>query len=85
MERAEDKTILIVEDEPDVRLYLQTVLEDANFNVITVGDGEEAFKLIKEKKPDFISLDLILPKKSGHKLLMELKRTKPSQRFLCLL
>ena len=74
MARAEDKTVLIVEDEPDVRLFLQTVVEDAGFNVETASDGEEALEKIREKKPDFISLDLVLPKKSGHKLLHELKK-----------
>ena len=74
MARPEDKTILVVEDEPDVRVFLQTVLEDAGFNVMAACDGEEAREKIRQKKPDFISLDLVLPKKSGHKLLVELKR-----------
>jgi len=76
MARAEDKTILVVDDEPDVRRYLQTVLEDAGFHVVTACDGEEALNVIRERKPDFISLDLILPKKSGHRLLYELKKDK---------
>lgn len=81
MERPEDKTILVVEDEPDVRLYLQTVLEDAGFNVVTAGDGEEAMDRIREKRPDFISLDLVLPRKSGHKLLRDLHRDKELARI----
>jgi len=81
MERAEDKTILVVDDEPNVREYLKTILEDAGFNVITAGDGEEAFELIKSKKPDFISLDLIMPKKSGHRLLYDLRKDKELARI----
>jgi len=81
MEKAEDKTILVVDDEPNVREYLKMVLEDAGFNVITAGDGVEALEIIKKKKPDFISLDLIMPKKSGHKLLYELKRDKELSRI----
>ncbi|NQT39817.1 MAG: response regulator [Planctomycetes bacterium] len=76
MERAADKTILVVDDEPNVRQYLKTVLQDAGFKVVTAGDGVEALEIIKEKVPDFISLDLIMPKKSGHKLLHELRRNK---------
>jgi len=76
MERAEDKTILVVDDEPNVREYLTTVLKDAGFNVIAAGDGVEALEIIKKEKPDFISLDLIMPKKSGHRLLHELRRNK---------
>jgi CheY-like chemotaxis protein len=74
MARPEDKTILVVDDEPNVRLYLRTILEDAGFMVITASDGEEALKIIKQKSPDFISLDLVMPRKSGHKLLYELRR-----------
>jgi len=81
MERAEDKTILVVDDEPNVRQYLATVLQDAGFNVVTAGDGAEALEKIKNKIPDFISLDLIMPKKSGHKLLHELRRNKQWSRI----
>ena len=58
MPQAEEKTILVVDDEPDVRQYLEMVLRDAGFRVVTAGDGEEAMEKIREKKPDFISLDL---------------------------
>ncbi len=70
----EDKTVLVVDDEPNVRLYLRTILEDAGFMVITASDGEEALKIIKQTNPDFISLDLVMPRKSGHKLLYELRK-----------
>ncbi len=81
MERAEDKTILVVDDEPNVRQYLRAILEDAGFNVVTADNGEEALRIVKERRPDFISLDLIMPKKSGHKLLFELKRDKELSRI----
>jgi CheY-like chemotaxis protein len=81
MQRAADKTILVVDDEPDVRQYLATVLEDAGFNVLTAGDGDEALAVIRRVKPDFISLDLIMPKKSGHKLLYELKKDRELARI----
>jgi CheY-like chemotaxis protein len=81
MEKAEDKTILVVDDEPNVREYLRTVLEDAQFNVVTAADGQEALEVIRREKPDFISLDLIMPRKSGHKLLYELKKDKDLSRI----
>jgi CheY-like chemotaxis protein len=81
MEQAKDKTILVVDDEPDVREYLKTVLEDADFNVVTAGDGVEALEVIRRQRPDFISLDLIMPRKSGHKLLYELKKDKQLSRI----
>jgi two-component system alkaline phosphatase synthesis response regulator PhoP len=81
MEQARDKTILVVDDEPNVREYLKTVLEDAGFKVATAGDGVEALAMIRREKPDFISLDLIMPRKSGHKLLYELKKDKDLSRI----
>ncbi len=74
MASARDKTVLVVDDEPNVRKYLQTILEDAEFKVLTAADGEEALAIIREQRPEFISLDLIMPRKSGHKVLFELKR-----------
>ncbi len=73
MVRAEEKTVLVVEDEPDVRLFLQTVLEDAGFQVITAADGELGWQAIVEHRPDFISLDLMLPRRTGHRLLRDLR------------
>jgi len=81
MARAEDKTILVVDDEPNVREYLATLLKDAGFNVLTAADGEEALRTIREHKPDFISLDLIMPRKSGHKLLYELRKDRELSRI----
>ena len=81
MARPEDKTILVVDDEPNVRDYLKMILVDAGFRVVTAGDGEEALEKIRESRPDFISLDLIMPRKSGHKLLFELKRDRSLSRI----
>ncbi|GAB4367891.1 MAG: hypothetical protein Kow0062_00620 [Acidobacteriota bacterium] len=68
-----ERTVLVVEDEPDVSLFLQTVLEDAGFRVLVAGDGETAWRMIVEQRPDFISLDLILPRRSGRRLLRDLR------------
>ena len=81
MASAREKTVLVVDDEPNIRQYLKTILEDAEFNVLTAQDGEEALGIIRQQRPDFISLDLIMPKKSGHKLMFELKRDKELSRI----
>lgn len=71
-----DKTILVVDDEADVRQYLTMALDDAGFNVISASDGFEAIEQVKKKKPDLISLDLVMPKKSGIKFYRELLKNK---------
>lgn len=81
MQVAADKTILVVDDEPNVRLFLQTALEDAGFHVVTAGDGEEALGMIRTNRPDLISLDLVMPRKSGRKLLYELRKDRELSRI----
>lgn len=81
MVRAQDKTVLVVDDEPNVRDYLAQILLDAGFRVVTARDGVEAMEIIRRDPPDFISLDLVMPKKSGHKLLHELRRDKKLSRI----
>jgi CheY-like chemotaxis protein len=76
MTKPEEKTILVVDDEDDVRDYFADILQDAGFNVVTAADGDEALERVREKKPDFISLDLVMPKKSGIKFLYELRHNR---------
>lgn len=76
MAKPGEKTILVVDDEPDVLTYLSMVLEDAGFRVITAADGNEALERVKETKPDFISLDLVMPHKSGIRFYHELRKNK---------
>ncbi|MBD3381016.1 MAG: response regulator [candidate division Zixibacteria bacterium] len=71
-----DKTILVVDDEADVRQYLTMALDDAGFNVVSASDGFEAIEQVKKQKPDLISLDLVMPKKSGIKFYRELLKNK---------
>lgn len=72
----QDKTVLVVDDEPNVREYLAQILLDAGFKVETAGDGIEAMEKIRANPPDFISLDLVMPRKSGHKLFYELQKDR---------
>ncbi|MEZ5359731.1 MAG: response regulator [Candidatus Zixiibacteriota bacterium] len=68
------KTVLVVDDEHDVRQYLTMMLEDAGLTVVTAQDGNEALDIIKKQPPDAISLDLVMPGKSGAKLYRELSK-----------
>ena len=70
------KKILVVDDEPDVRNYLQAVLLDAGFQVETAIDGMDALNKAETFLPDLISLDLVMPKHSGIKLYHDLQKNK---------
>jgi len=70
------KYVLVVDDEPDVRSYLRSALEDAGFLVRTACDGLEALDSIRSNPPDLISLDLVMPRHSGAKLCRELRKDR---------
>lgn len=74
MRQPEDVTVLVVDDEPDITTFLGTVLEDAGMRVVTAHDGAQALDRIREAPPDLISLDLVMPGKSGIRLLHELRK-----------
>lgn len=62
----EIKKILIAEDEEDLMFIFSSRLEIEGFEVLKAIDGEEALNQIKTFMPDFILLDLMLPKMSGY-------------------
>lgn len=67
------KTILVVDDEPDVLTYLSTLLEDHGYATTLAKDGEEALARLKANAPALITLDISMPEKSGVKLYREIK------------
>ena len=81
LRRPEESTVLVVDDEPDVVTYLSSVLEDAGINVLTAHDGDAALEILKDKSVDLISLDLVMPRKSGVRLLVELRKNKALARI----
>jgi CheY-like chemotaxis protein len=74
MAEAKDFLILVVDDEDDVRDYLIMALEDAGFVVESASDGFEALELVKTVKPDLISLDLVMPRRSGAAFYRDLQK-----------
>lgn len=67
------KRVLNVEDDPDIRTFVSTVLEENGYSPIMAKDGEEGIKKVREEKPDLIILDILMPKQSGIKMYHDLK------------
>ena len=70
------KRILVVDDEPDARTFLTTVLEDNGYETQEVADGEEAVRAIEENPPDLITLDITMPEKSGVSVYRRVKESE---------
>lgn len=60
------KSILVVEDEPNIVLSLQFLMKKAGFEVRVARDGEEALSAVNERAPDLILLDVMIPKRDGY-------------------
>jgi CheY-like chemotaxis protein len=63
---------LIVDDEADVRTYLEVLFEENGYDTAVAADGDEAMPKVREFKPDLISLDIIMPRETGQKFYREL-------------
>ena len=74
-------TILIVDDEPDIREVIRFALEGAEFRCLEAGHADEARRLLATENPDLILLDWMLPGRSGLELAQQLKQT-PNTRGL---
>ncbi len=59
------KTLLIADDDPDLRLLLQTTLEDPAYRILEASDGESALRLVRQERPDAVILDRIMPNLNG--------------------
>ncbi|MFH2067375.1 MAG: response regulator [Pseudomonadota bacterium] len=70
---SDKKIILVVDDDPDLVESVSLKLESENFVVEKAYDGVEALEKIKEKQPDLVLLDVMMPKKNGYDLCDELK------------
>jgi two-component system, OmpR family, alkaline phosphatase synthesis response regulator PhoP len=68
------KYVLVVDDDPDLVETVGLMLESNNFEVGKAYDGVEAETAIKNRRPDLVILDVMMPRKDGYKLCAELKK-----------
>jgi DNA-binding response OmpR family regulator len=59
------RTVLLVDDEPNIILSLEFLIEQAGYEARVARDGDAALKSIEERKPDLVLLDVMLPKRDG--------------------
>ena len=59
------KSILLVDDEPHVLEVLKVTLEDFGFQLLEAEDGPSALQVVRDRKPDLVILDVMLPSMSG--------------------
>jgi len=72
----EGKTILVVDDDPDILTAITTSLADTGATLETATDGNTAVTLAERNKPDVVILDIMLPQKSGFLVLERIRQGK---------
>jgi DNA-binding response OmpR family regulator len=77
MEKEKRKTILVIEDDPDVLSMIVKHLEHQGFDVVTAKDGMEGLKQLKAGGYDLVITDIVMPYVSGTGLVTALKESKP--------
>jgi len=73
------KKVLIIDDEKDMRVYLGTLFRKAGYEIESAPNGEEGLKLAKSFEPDLITLDVMMPKKSGLKAYNDLRTSSETK------
>ena len=75
-------TILVVDDEKEMRKYLQDLLENAGYEVITAKNGSVAIQLYKQNPADLVITDLLMPEKDGAETIIELRSGYPDVKII---
>lgn len=70
------KTIMVVDDEPDIRDTVKTVLEQNGYAVITAVNGDDCLKKLQESKPDLILMDIMMPGTPVREIVPKIKCSK---------
>ena len=70
------KTIMVVDDEPDIRETVKTVLSKNGFRVLTAVDGDDCLLKLKKAKPDLILMDIMMPGTPVREIIPKIKGVK---------
>ena len=78
------ESILVVEDDADIRKFVSQTLESFGYTVYSAGDGEEALAFVRSQKPaiDLLFTDVIMPKMGGEELAEALTRELPQLKII---
>jgi len=74
MTEARKHVVLVADDDPEIRSLLSIRLKKAGYEVFDAGDGDQTLERIRQKKPDLVVLDVMMPGKNGWEVAKELRR-----------
>ena len=77
-----NETILVVDDEKEIRNLITIYLKNEGYKVLQAGDGEEGLRLLEENEVHLVVLDIMMPKVDGIHMCMKVRKKKKCQ-LLC--
>ena len=66
-------TVIVVDDEPDIRYLLRITLEEAGYGVVEAAHGEAALELVRRSPPQLVLTDRMMPRMNGGELIERLR------------
>jgi CheY-like chemotaxis protein len=75
-------SILIIDDDPDVRDFVATTLEELGYDVREANDGDEGLSEFRKHPPDLVILDFVMPGRTGADVAQEIRRERADQPIL---
>ena len=79
-----ERKILIIDDEIEIRSFMQTFFEDRGFEVDVAGDGLEGVEKFQKGNYDLVLCDMMMPKMIGLEVLRRIRQSKPEQPVIML-
>lgn len=69
------KTVMVIDDEPDLREMLNVLLKSNGYNVVSAANGKDALKTLQklEQKPDLVLVDMFMPEMSGREVCEKIR------------
>lgn len=77
-------TVLLIDDEEQVRTLFQTALEESGYRVLSAAGGKEGLRLLEEEPVDLILVDIFMPDMDGLELIQLLRKTQPDGKIIAM-
>jgi two-component system response regulator VanR len=77
-------TILLIDDEEQVRMLFQVALEGAGYRVLTAESGKHGLRLLERQEVDVMLVDLLMPDMDGLELIPLLRKTRPAIKIIAI-
>ena len=77
-------TILLIDDDDQMRKLVKIDLEDAGYRFLTVNSGKRALRLLEHQEVDLILVDIFMPDMDGLELIPVLRKTRPATKIIAI-